>query len=76
MSDETQDQGTESRPVLDLTYERAYAEIESILAELDADRLDVDQVADRVERVALLVAHCRAKVESARFRLKVITQES
>jgi exodeoxyribonuclease VII small subunit len=51
------------------TYAAAVDELEAILAELEDDRLDVDQLADRVARAASLIRLCRERI--ARTRLEV-----
>lgn len=45
-----------------LPYAVAIAELEEILAELDAGSADVDRLADRVKRAADLVRHCRHRL--------------
>jgi exodeoxyribonuclease VII small subunit len=41
------------------------AELERILAELEGDELDVDVLADRVQRAAELLTLCRARITRA-----------
>ena len=45
-----------------LPYGAALAELEEILAELDAGSADVDRLADRVKRATDLVRHCRRRL--------------
>lgn len=45
-----------------LPYGQALAELEEILAELDAGSTDVDRLADRVKRAADLVRYCRHRL--------------
>jgi exodeoxyribonuclease VII small subunit len=53
----------------ELGYANALAELEQILAELEASDVDVDQLADRVARATTLIAVCRQRIGSARTRI-------
>ncbi len=46
-------------------YSEAMVELESILAELERDDLDVDVLADRVQRAAELLTLCRNRIARA-----------
>jgi exodeoxyribonuclease VII small subunit len=46
-------------------YSDAMAELDRILAELEGDDLDVDVLADRVQRAAELLTLCRARIARA-----------
>ncbi len=56
-------------------YAEALAELESILDQLDDDRLDVDALAERVERAAHLVALCRARISTARLAVEEVVTD-
>ena len=56
-------------------YAEALAELESILAELDDDQLDVDALAERVERAAHLVQLCRERVAGARLAVEEVVTD-
>lgn len=58
----------------ELGFAGAMAELESIVAELESDSLDVDLLAERVERAALLVGWCRDRIDGARFRVEEILE--
>jgi exodeoxyribonuclease VII small subunit len=58
-----------------LGYAEALAELEAILDELDDDRLDVDALAERVERAALLVQLCRERVAGARLAVEDVVTD-
>jgi len=64
-----------SDPDEDLGYAEALAELEAILDELDDDRLDVDQLAERVERAAHLVQLCRERVAGARLAVEEVVTD-
>ena len=59
----------------ELGYAEALAELESILDELDDDRLDVDALAERVERAARLVQLCRERVAGARLAVEEVVTD-
>ena len=64
---------TEERPdPEELGFGGALAELDGIVAELESDALDVDLLADRVERAAALVAWCRGRIDGARFQVEEI----
>jgi len=41
------------------TYKAALSELDQILVELEGDRIEVDELASKVERAAFLLTHCR-----------------
>jgi exodeoxyribonuclease VII small subunit len=48
-----------------LGYAEAMAELEEILDELESDALDVDVLAERVQRAGELIKTCRARITRA-----------
>ncbi|HTO01679.1 MAG TPA: exodeoxyribonuclease VII small subunit [Microthrixaceae bacterium] len=50
----------------------AMDELNAIVAELESDRLDVDVLADRVERAAFLVGTCRDRLDATKLRVEEI----
>jgi exodeoxyribonuclease VII small subunit len=59
----------------ELGYGAAMAELDRILAELDADDVDIDVVTARVTRAAALVRHCRDRVTSARLEIETVVAQ-
>lgn len=57
------------------SYADALAELESILDDLDDDRLDVDALAEKVERAAELVHLCRQRVAGARLAVEEVVTD-
>jgi exodeoxyribonuclease VII small subunit len=53
--------------VSEIGYAAAMRELDGILAELEADAVDVDHLAERVARAAALIELCRARIEAARM---------
>jgi len=64
--------GDEAKDPEELGFAGAMAELEAIVAELESDSLDVDRLAEQVERAALLVGWCRDRIDGARFRVEEI----
>lgn len=65
----------DSRPdPQELGFSGALAELDRIVVELESDALDVDLLADRVERAATLVAWCRDRIDGARFQVEEILE--
>lgn len=61
---------------LGISYADAVAELERILADLEADRCDIDDVTVKVARAEQLVTHCRNRVAGARIKLKIVADSS
>jgi exodeoxyribonuclease VII small subunit len=57
------------------TYAAAVAELETILAELEGDALDVDRLAERVARAAELIRLCRERIAGTRVEVEQIVAE-
>lgn len=55
-------------------FDEALAELEGIVAELESDRLEVDQLAARVERAAELVRTCRARIDGTRLQVEEVLE--
>jgi exodeoxyribonuclease VII small subunit len=58
-----------------LAYADALVELEGILDALEADQVDVDTLAANVERAAVLIRLCRARLGSARAKVDAIVDE-
>ena len=46
--------------------------MQGILASLESDATDVDQLAERVQRADVLIRHCRSRLENARLRVEQV----
>jgi exodeoxyribonuclease VII small subunit len=57
------------------SYAAAVDELEGILAELEDDRLDVDQLAERVARAAELIRLCRERIRATRLEVEQIVSD-
>ncbi|MBC8484385.1 MAG: exodeoxyribonuclease VII small subunit [Acidimicrobiales bacterium] len=63
MSDEHQEAGVLPG------YADSLDELQEILASLESEATDVDQLVERVQRADVLIRHCRSRLEDARFRV-------
>jgi len=59
----------------DLTYAGAMAELETILAELERDDVDIDHLTERVARAAVLIDFCRTRIEAARVDVTRLVED-
>lgn len=55
-----------------LTYAQALAELEKILAAMRADNSDIDTLAERTRRAAILLSECRARLTRTEDELNKI----
>ena len=56
-------------------YAEALAELETILAELERDNVDVDSLAGQVQRAAELIRLCRERIGNARMQIEHVVAE-
>jgi exodeoxyribonuclease VII small subunit len=67
---------TEPGPDLDsLGYAQALAELEGILAGLEREAVDVDHLAEQVQRAAALIRLCRGRIASARLEIETVVAD-
>ena len=59
-------------PVKELTYNQAYAELDSILKLMQSDQCDIDRLAALTRRATALIAECRARLTATDEELKGI----
>ena len=59
----------------EIGYAEALAELEAILAEIEDDAVDVDVLAARVKRAAVLLRVCRARITAAKVEVTQIVDE-
>jgi exodeoxyribonuclease VII small subunit len=57
------------------SYGAASDELERILAELESGDVDLDALAEKVERAAALLATCRQRLAATAAKVKKITAE-
>ena len=56
-------------------YAEALAELDEILAALERSDVDVDVLAAKVQRAAVLIAFCRERIGSARMQIEQVVAE-
>lgn len=64
-----------SKPVDELTYEEAYAELESIVAALEAGQQTLDESLHLFERGQVLLKHCAALLDRADLKVRQLAGE-
>lgn len=57
-----------------LGYAQALEELERILAELERPDVDVDVLAERVERASTLIRLCRDRIGNARLQIDSVVE--
>ncbi len=58
-----------------ITYNDAIAEIEDIIARIENEELDVDDMAQKVKRVSFLLNLCREKLKTTEAEVEKILKE-
>ena len=58
-----------------LSYNEAIAEIEAILEKIENEELDVDELAEKVKRVSVLLKLCRDKLLHTNEEVEKILKE-
>ena len=56
----------------DPTYNEAIAEIEEILERIETGELDVDELTDKVKRVAFLLETCKKKLKTTEREIQKV----
>ena len=56
----------------DPTYNEAILEIEEILQKIESGELDVDELTDKVKRVAYLLETCKMKLKSTESEIQKV----
>jgi exodeoxyribonuclease VII small subunit len=56
----------------DPTYNEAIAEIEEILQKIETGELDVDDLTDKVKRVAYLLEACKKKLKTTESEIQKV----
>ncbi len=62
------------RPVEELRFEEARAELEAILAAIDRGEVDLDTLSAKVARAGALLAHCRARITATRGQIEDLVE--
>lgn len=59
----------------EIKYSQAVNQLNEILADLEAERIDVDQVSEKVKKAVELIKFCREKIENTEMEVKNIVKE-
>ena len=59
----------------EMSYKEALSELESILASLRSDSCDVDTLAERTRRAAILLKECRQRLTRTEEELNKVLEE-
>ncbi|AHW58940.1 Exodeoxyribonuclease VII small subunit [Draconibacterium orientale] len=58
-----------------ISYSEAMAEIEEILEKIENEELDVDELAEKVKRVSVLLKTCKEKLTKTNEQVEQILKE-
>ncbi len=58
-----------------ISYSEAMAEIEEILVKIESEELDVDELAEKVKRVSVLLKTCKDKLTKTNEQVEQILKE-
>ncbi len=58
-----------------MTYKEAVAEIDEVLAKIEQEELDVDELSEKVRRVSLLIRFCKEKLHKTSEEVENILRE-
>ena len=58
----------------DLRFGEAIEELEGILSQVEAEEIDIDELAERLEKAAELLELCRSKIRRAEVEVTQIVQ--
>jgi exodeoxyribonuclease VII small subunit len=58
-----------------ISYNEAMAEIEEILDKIENEELDVDELAEKVKRVSVLLKICKDKLQKTNEQVEQILKE-
>lgn len=76
MKETEQDKKDDQPPVEQLAYEQALAELETIIASLEANQLALDETMTLYERGQALTRHCVELLDKAELRIKKLSGDS
>ncbi|TXD31662.1 exodeoxyribonuclease VII small subunit [Lujinxingia vulgaris] len=62
-------------PEESLSYGEAMEELNRILAAIEGDAVDLDELGERVARAAELIRMCREKIDQTEFQVRTIIEE-
>lgn len=69
-------QKTEIKPIDKMTYEEAYAELDSIVAALESGEQSLEEALSLFERGQGLTKHCAELLDKAELKIRSLTGKS
>ena len=60
----------------EMKYEKAYAELQAIVRQMENDELDIDQMAEQLKRAQELIKLCKDKLTKTDEEIKKILADS
>lgn len=63
------------KPIAELSYNEAAAELEKILRTMQSDSCDIDRLAELTRRATALIAECRRRLTATDEELRAILSE-
>ena len=69
----TQDDATDKET--EIKYGQALQELNEILAGIEEDRFDLDELGEQVDRAAELIRLCRDKIDATELQIKSIIDD-
>ena len=57
-----------------ITYDSAWAELQKIVGELQAETVSVDELSEKIERASVLTNFCRERLRSTEEQLEKMTK--
>ncbi len=58
-----------------IKYKEAFDEIEAIIAEIEDETIDIDELASKVKRASELIKFCRSKLMKTEKEVKKVLEE-
>ena len=56
----------------EVKYSKAIQKLDEIIAKIESDDIDVDELADKVQEAVNLIKTCKAKIEKAEMEVKQV----
>jgi exodeoxyribonuclease VII small subunit len=58
-----------------LTYSRAWIELEEIINEIESEEIDVDVLAEKVKRASYLIKFCKGRLRNTEDEVKKVLSD-
>ena len=67
---------TETKPIDELTYEQAYAELEAVVSALETGEQSLEEALTLFERGQGLTKHCAELLDKAELKIRILSGET